>query len=114
VALLIGGIENGRPRLYETDPSGTPYEWKAVSIGADRGDLQEFLEEHYRDDMDLDAGISLALRAIASTSEDGLEPEGVDLATIDAETERFSQLSNEDIAAHLDEHEFAEDEETED
>jgi len=26
VALLVGGIENGEPRLFETDPSGTPYE----------------------------------------------------------------------------------------
>jgi proteasome alpha subunit len=110
VALLIGGVENGRPRLYETDPSGTPYEWKAVSIGADRGDLQEYLEEHYRDEMDLDAGIGLALQAIESTSEDGLEPEGVDLATVDAETETFTQLSNDDIAVYLDEHDLAGDE----
>ncbi len=107
VALLIGGVENGRPRLYETDPSGTPYEWKAVSIGADRGDLQEYLEEHYTDEMDLDAGIGLALQAIESTSEDGLEPEGVDLATVDAETETFTQLSNDDIAVYLDEHDLA-------
>jgi proteasome alpha subunit len=47
VALLIAGVENGNPSLYETDPSGTPYEWKAVSIGADRNNLQEFLEERY-------------------------------------------------------------------
>src|SRR6056297_81112 len=77
VALLIGGVEDGEPRLYETDPSGTPYEWKAVSIGADRGDLQDFLEENYREDMDLDAGIGLALRAIASTNDDQLSPEGI-------------------------------------
>ncbi|MFB6163947.1 MAG: archaeal proteasome endopeptidase complex subunit alpha, partial [Haloarculaceae archaeon] len=25
VALIVGGIENGEPRLFETDPSGTPY-----------------------------------------------------------------------------------------
>ncbi|MFB6193983.1 MAG: archaeal proteasome endopeptidase complex subunit alpha, partial [Halobaculum sp.] len=32
-ALLIGGIENGTPRLFGADPSGTPREWKATAIG---------------------------------------------------------------------------------
>ncbi|KAB1194685.1 MULTISPECIES: archaeal proteasome endopeptidase complex subunit alpha [Haloferax] len=101
VALLIGGVENGTPRLYETDPSGTPYEWKAVAIGADRGDHQEHLEENYRDDLTLEDGIALALEAIASTNEDGISPDGVDVATVSSESERFVELSNEDIEDHL-------------
>ncbi|MCO8266303.1 archaeal proteasome endopeptidase complex subunit alpha [Haloferax prahovense] len=101
VALLIGGVENGTPRLYETDPSGTPYEWKAVSIGADRGDHQEHLEENFRDDLTLDEGIELALEAIASTSEEGTAPDGVDVATVSAETERFVELSNDEIESYL-------------
>nr|AAD53404.1 alpha-1 subunit of 20S proteasome [Haloferax volcanii DS2] len=101
VALLIGGVENGTPRLYETDPSGTPYEWKAVSIGADRGDHQEHLEENFRDDLTLDEGIELALEAIASTSDEGTAPDGVDVATVSAETERFVELSNDEIESYL-------------
>ena len=101
VALLIGGIENGTPRLYETDPSGTPYEWKAVSIGAERGDLQEYLEENYRDDLTLDEGIGLALRAIASTNEGQLESGGVDVATVTTETEAFVELDNSEIAEYI-------------
>ncbi|POG54540.1 archaeal proteasome endopeptidase complex subunit alpha [Haloferax marisrubri] len=101
VALLIGGVENGTPRLYETDPSGTPYEWKAVSIGADRGDHQEHLEENFREDLTLDEGIELALEAIASTSEEGTAPDGVDVATVSAETERFVELSNDEIESYL-------------
>jgi len=103
VALLIGGIEGGEPRLYETDPSGTPYEWKAVSIGADRSDLQKYLEEHYRDDVDLAGGIDLALQAIATANEDGLAADGVDVATVDAESEEFRELGNDEIASHLEE-----------
>ncbi|WP_435067067.1 archaeal proteasome endopeptidase complex subunit alpha [Haloplanus sp. C73] len=103
VALLIGGIEDGEPRLYETDPSGTPYEWKAVSIGANRGDLQEYLEENYTDadELDLDDGIALALRALASTNEDTLEPAGVDVGTVDTESESFHELDNDEIETHL-------------
>ncbi|MFB6091398.1 MAG: archaeal proteasome endopeptidase complex subunit alpha [Haloquadratum sp.] len=101
VALLIGGVENGTPRLYETDPSGTPYEWKAVSIGADRNDIQEYLEDNYADDLALDEGVGLALCAIASANEDELAPEGVDVATVETETKEFRELDNDEIASYI-------------
>ncbi|WP_136588795.1 archaeal proteasome endopeptidase complex subunit alpha [Salinigranum halophilum] len=101
VALLIAGVENGTPRLYETDPSGTPYEWKAVSIGANRGDLQEYLEESYADDLSLDDGVELALKAIASTNDDELAPEGVDVAKVPVDEPMFEELSNDHVESHL-------------
>jgi proteasome alpha subunit len=101
VALIIGGIENGEPRLYETDPSGTPYEWKALAVGADRGDIREYLEEHYDEDASLDDGIALTLEALASVNDDELRPEGVGMATIDAETETFRLLEDGEIEGHL-------------
>ena len=103
VALLVAGIEDGEPRLFETDPSGTPYEWQAVAIGGSREDIQSFLEDEYDDEMDLEGGIELALRALASVNDDGLDATGVDIATIDVETEQFEKLSEDDIAERLDE-----------
>jgi proteasome alpha subunit len=106
VALIIGGVEDGEPRLYETDPSGTPYEWKALAVGADRGDIEDYLEEHYDEAMDLDGGIGLALSALASANEDSLTPEGIGAATIDAETATFSDISDEELESHLAENEL--------
>jgi proteasome alpha subunit len=114
VALLLGGVEDGEPRLYETDPSGTPYEWKAVSVGADRSDLQEFLEEEYTDGLDLAGGIDLALRAIDAANDDGLTAEGADVATVDAEEERFHQLPRDEVAAYIEEAGLGADDETAD
>ena len=102
VALIIAGIANGEPRLYETDPSGTPYEWKALAVGADRGDIREYLEENYDESMVLEDGVDLALEALASVTEDGLAPEGIGVATIDVETETFGELSDEQKRDHLD------------
>jgi len=101
VALIIGGIANGKPRLYETDPSGTPYEWKALAVGADRGDIREYLEANYSEEMVLDDGIDLALEALASVNDDELAPEGIGIATIDVETEQFRELSDADKETHL-------------
>ncbi|WP_306057821.1 archaeal proteasome endopeptidase complex subunit alpha [Natronococcus wangiae] len=106
VALIVGGVENGEPRLFETDPSGTPYEWKALAVGSDRGELQEYLEENYDGDADLDGGISLALDALASVNDGSLLPNEVGLATIDAESESFEQFDYDRIESHLEENDL--------
>ena len=118
VALIIGGIANGEPRLYETDPSGTPYEWKALAVGADRGDIREYLEENYTEEMDLDGGVALALEALASVNDDGLSPKGIGIATISVDDELFTEMSDAEKESHLDELDLLEtdnpdDEETE-
>jgi proteasome alpha subunit len=103
VALLVAGIEDGEPRLFETDPSGTPYEWQATAVGGGRDEIMGHLEDEYSPEMDLQGGIGLTLEAMAEASEDGLDPEGVHVATVDVETEQFSTLSSEEVATHLDE-----------
>jgi proteasome alpha subunit len=112
VALIIAGIDDGEPRLYETDPSGTPYEWQALAIGADRGDLRSYLEDHYDEGLDLDAGIQLGLEALASVQDDELTPQGLSVATIDVETEQFSQLTEDEREEYLAEFDLLADEET--
>ena len=101
VALIIAGVANGEPRLYETDPSGTPYEWKALAVGSDRGEIREYLEEHYEDDLSLDEGVGLALEALASVNDDVLTAKELGVATISVETERFHELDDEETEAYL-------------
>ncbi|MFW5956587.1 MAG: archaeal proteasome endopeptidase complex subunit alpha [Halorhabdus sp.] len=101
VALIIAGIANGEPRLYETDPSGTPYEWQALAIGSDRGDIREYLEEHYDESMTLEEGVGLALQALASVNDDKLSPEGIGVATIAVEDEQFHELTDDEKREHL-------------
>ena len=114
VALLIGGIENGEPRLYETDPSGTPNEWKALSVGADRAEIQDYLESNYTAELDLDDGVGLALEALASVKEKGLSPNSIGVATIDAETEQYRELGDDEVDTYLREQELLADESEDD
>ena len=101
VALIVGGIQNGEPRLFETDPSGTPYEWQALAVGGNREDLLSYFEEEYREDLDLDGGIDLALSALSAVGDSEVDPEGVALGTIDVETEQYRQHTDEEIATYL-------------
>ncbi len=101
VALLVGGVLDGEPRLFETDPSGTPYEWQAVAIGGGRDDIQAHFEEEYTPEMDLDGGIQLALTGLAEADEGGVDAGDVEVATVDVETEQFETLDRETVADHV-------------
>ena len=83
-ALLIGGIDDGEPRLFAADPSGTPNEWKATVIGGGRTEIQEVLEEEWDDDLPLEAGIRLGVRALA-THDDEFGPGDLAVATVTAD-----------------------------
>ena len=106
VALIIGGVEDGTPRLYETDPSGTPYEWQALAVGADRDEIEDYLEANYDTEMALDEGVGLALSALASVNDGSLAPEGIGVATIPTETAEFAELSDEETEARLEENDL--------
>jgi proteasome alpha subunit len=110
VALIIAGIADGEPRLYETDPSGTPYEWKALAVGADRGDIREYLEEQYDPEADVDGGVRLAMEALASVNDGELSPENVGLAVISVEDEVFREIEDDEKRSYLEEFDLLADE----
>ncbi|MFB6236006.1 MAG: archaeal proteasome endopeptidase complex subunit alpha [Halopenitus sp.] len=97
-ALLIGGIENGEPRLFGADPSGTPHEWKATVIGGGRQEIQTLFEEEWNEDLSLEEGIELAINGLREHEED-LEPAELSVSTV-TEEEGYQTLSTEEIEEH--------------
>ncbi|WP_416841197.1 archaeal proteasome endopeptidase complex subunit alpha [Haloferax sp. DFSO52] len=94
-SLLIGGVQNGDARLFATDPSGTPQEWKAVAIGGLRNDIQEALEAGYTDDLTLDDGLALALSALRAAN-DELTAEEVNAVTLSEAG--YTELGEDELA----------------
>ncbi|MFC6941932.1 archaeal proteasome endopeptidase complex subunit alpha [Salinirubellus sp. GCM10025818] len=95
-ALLVGGVDGGpggTPRLFETDPSGTPYEWRAVAIGGDSGEIRDYLEAEFDADLSLDEGVDLALSALAESGDGGLDPRSTSAATVPVETGEYERTS---------------------
>jgi len=70
ISSLIGGFEsNGQPALYQTDPSGTYYSWKATAIGKNSKSVTDFLEKKWTDGMDEDTTLRLAIKALLEVTE---------------------------------------------
>ncbi len=64
VGMLIGGVDKGGPRLFETEPSGTMIEWKAQSIGRGADKARKILTSGFREGMDLNSARQLVVKAL--------------------------------------------------
>jgi len=70
VSALVGGYDlEGNPALYQTDPAGTYYAWKATAIGKYSKTVVDFLEKKYQEDMDELTSIKLAIKALLEVTE---------------------------------------------
>ncbi|ORM39955.1 Proteasome subunit alpha type-7 [Babesia sp. Xinjiang] len=70
VALLIMGYDSdGKPGLYQTEPSGIHSSWKAQSIGRGAKSAQEFLEKNYVEGMNSEDAVALSIKALIEVME---------------------------------------------
>lgn len=61
VALLIAGVDENGPQLFQTDPSGTYFEWKARAIGSGGDTAMTTIKENYHQNMTLAEAEKLVL-----------------------------------------------------
>ena len=66
--MLAGHDANG-PQLYQIDPSGTFFAWKASAIGKNMVNAKTFLEKRYADDLELEDAIDTALLTLKESFE---------------------------------------------
>ena len=97
VSVLVAGIDGDRPRLYETDPTGIYFEYRATVIGEGEADVEEILHKEYRHDLTNDAAISLALKSLKKVLGENFSLERIDAAVIRIQDKVFTRLSSDEI-----------------
>ncbi|KAL2724368.1 proteasome subunit alpha type-7-1 [Vespula squamosa] len=74
ISCLLAGFDyDGVPHLYQTEPSGIYYEWKANATGRSAKTVHEFLEKYYTpEEVATEKGsIKLAIRALLEVVQSG-------------------------------------------
>jgi len=74
ISCLIGGFDfDGTAHLYQTEPSGIYYEWKANATGRSAKTVREFLEKYYKpEDVESEDGaVKLAIKALLEVVQSG-------------------------------------------
>merc|ERR1711988_1779309 len=82
--LFAGHDKHFGYQLYQSDPSGNYAGWKATAIGANHSSAQSILKQDYKEDLNLDAALLLAIKVLSKTMDSTqLTPDKLEFATLD-------------------------------
>jgi len=104
VSLLVAGVDgDGTPRLYQVDPSGAYFGWKATAIGKNYVNAKNFLEKRYADDMELEDAVHTALLTLREGFEGEMTSRNIEVGIVSKSDGKFRVLTPEEIQDYLDE-----------
>ena len=98
VSMLVAGIDEDGSKLFQTDPTGLFYQYLATVIGEGETDIQEVLHKEYKENMSVEQGLQIAVRAIKKFLGDAYTVQRLDGAFIDAKTKTMKKYSHEEIS----------------
>ncbi|KAH6622800.1 putative 20S proteasome subunit alpha type 2 [Chaetomium tenue] len=79
-----GGVLKGGPMLYQVDPSGSYFPWKATAIGKSATTAKTFLEKRYTEGLELEDAVHIALLTLKETIEGEMNGETIEIGIVGA------------------------------
>lgn len=99
VSLLICGWDEKRPFLYQCDPSGAYFAWKATAMGRNYINGKTFLEKRYSEDLELDDAVHTAILTLKEGFEGQMTAENIEIGI--ADENGFRRLDTATVRDHL-------------
>jgi proteasome alpha subunit len=97
VSIIFGGVDKTGSRVFGTHPSGTYRGYKATALGAGRETVINILKEEYKENMNLEDTIKLAVKCLIKALEARQLPPRIKIAVIPTATKKMEMLSDEKI-----------------
>ncbi len=101
VSILIGGIDENGPKLYETDPTGIYFKYKASAIGESEIEVEEILQKEYNENLSIEEGIKLAIKALMKALGKNFHIDRLDCAFISINEKKFTKLANHEFEKYV-------------
>ncbi|KAK2844233.1 hypothetical protein Q5P01_010892 [Channa striata] len=79
VSLLIAGWDEDQPYLFQSDPSGAYFAWKATAMGKNYVNGKTFLEKRYNNDLELEDAIHTAILTLKESFEGQMTEENIEV-----------------------------------
>jgi len=84
VSLLICGWDNGRGYLFQCDPSGAYFAWKATAMGKNNVNGKTFLEKRYSENVELEDAVHTAILTLKEGFEGQMTQDNIEIGICDA------------------------------
>lgn len=102
VSLLVAGRDEGGAQLYQIDPSGSYFAWKASAIGKNMVNCKTFLEKRYSEDMELEDAIHTSLLTLKEGFEGQIAADNIEVAVV-GDDNKFRVLTVSEVKDYLEE-----------
>jgi|TARA_B110000977_G_scaffold174250_2_gene227961 20S proteasome subunit alpha 2 len=101
-SLLVAGYDSNGPQLYQVDPSGSYFAWKASAIGKNMVNAKTFLEKRYSEDMELEDAIHTAILTLKEGFDGQISAENISIGIV-GDDKKFRVLTAAEVADYLSE-----------
>lgn len=101
VSLLIAGSDEDAVKLFETDPTGIYFQYKATAIGEGDSEVKAILGKEYKDNLTIDEGLKLALSALKRVITEGFDSDRIDCVYITNDKKAYEKMPKDKIAKTL-------------
>jgi 20S proteasome subunit alpha 2 len=100
VSLLVAGHDALGPHLYQVDPSGSYFAWKASAIGKNMVNAKTFLEKRYSSEMELDDAVHTAILTLKEGFDGQMTHENIELGIVGRDG-KFRALAPSEVKDYL-------------
>lgn len=92
VSIIVAGIDQDGPKVYETDPTGIFFQFKATVIGEGEPEIEEILGREYKDSLTIEDGLRLCLRALNQVLDKNFSVERIAAAAIRTDEKIYREI----------------------
>jgi len=97
VSIIMAGVDNDGPKLFETDPTGIYFQFRATVIGEGEQEIEEILDKEYSEKLTMEEGLKLALDALNKVLDKNFNVERVDAAYISNEDRKYVKVKRDKL-----------------
>lgn len=103
VSLLIAGwdVDERRPYLYQCDPSGAYFAWKATAMGKNHANGKTFLEKRYSEEVGLEDAVQTAILTLKESFEGLMTEDNIEIGICKADGSGFKRLLPSEVKDYL-------------
>ncbi len=97
VSLLIAGIDEDGPKLFETDPTGIFFQYNATVIGEGEALVEELLHKEYKKTLTIEQCLILAIKALSKLLGKDFSVDRIDAAYVETDKPKMVKIAKDKI-----------------
>lgn len=97
VSIILAGVDADGPKLFETDPTGIYFQFRATVIGEGETEIEEILNQEWDEKITIEDGLRLCVQALNKILDKNFNVERVDAAYITNADKKFIKVKKDKL-----------------